>query len=167
MRIIVKGDFPVICFSQLKEYFEVVYTSFGIIVRYEDKEFKFEFDRDYMKPDLQPTLEDCFIGDGLNFLENKAANRALFSISKTAVDNAYYDKSIPVRSAADLFKIIVLLLARFYGDSEKDFSKRLFDFCEKSIGIEGHLDKFDEEKFKEYTSSYLFFCRYFDNLTSY
>lgn len=166
MIIISKGEFPIKTFIQLKQYFDLSYFDDGVVLHYEDKEFRFIFDKDFTK-DIFPTDAECYIGDGTDFLQNKMANSAKISISLTC-SSGYYDFVNPVRNGGDLFKMVVLLLARLYGDSEEGFSERLYNFCEKSLEMNFRFyKKFDKEKYEHYKNAYLFFRDYFNQLIEY
>lgn len=160
MKVIVKGNFPVNCVAELSDYFKITYQPLGFKVKFEEIELDFMVDRDFTFS-FVPTIEDCYLGNGEDFLQNKSANIAKFSVSYTG-NNSYYDSIVPIKNASDVFTIIVLILSRFYCDTDIEFARKLFDFCEKSININSRFyEKFDEEKFKAFDSAYLFFENYF------
>ncbi len=168
MRVICKGNFPVNFVNQIQKIFE---TSFvnpnGFSFKFEDKELNFYFDKSFTNDSLIPTENDIYIGDGQNLLENKYANAAKISISING-NNSYYDMIWPMHNAGDWFRIIILIFARLYGDTDIEFSKKLYDLCEKTLKMNSRFYvAFDEEKYNHYKNAYLFFKEYLDSFIEY
>lgn len=168
MRVICKGKFPVYFVNQIQKIFETDYINpNGFSFKFEDKELSFYFDKDFTNDSLIPTKDDIYIGDGKNLLENKYANTAKFSISING-PCSYYDMAWPIQNAGDWFRIIILILARFYGDTDIEFSKRLYDFCEETLKMNSRFfTKFDEAKYNHYKNAYIFFKDYLNSFIEY
>lgn len=168
MRVICKGEFPVHFVNQIQKIFETDFLNpNGFSFKFEDKELSFYFDRDFTNDSLIPTKDDIYIGDGQNLLERKYANIAKFSISINGPCQ-YFDMNWSIHNAGDWFRIIILIFARLYGDTDIEFSKRLYDFCEETLKMNSRFfTKFDEEKYKSFKTAYLFFQNYLDSFIEY
>ena len=169
MKVICKGDFPVYLVNQIQHIFKTEYipTPVGFRFTFDNKPLDFLFDKDFSDNSLVPTLEDVYIGDGQNLLENKYANIAKISISTNGY-NSYYDMSWKINNGGDLFRIIVLIYARLYGDSDYEFVRKLYDLCEDTLRMNSRFFvKFDEKKYKSFKTAYLFFQDYLDSFIEY
>ena len=168
MRVICKGEFPIYFVNQIQEIFKTDFINpNGFSFKFEDKELSFYFDKDFTNYSLVPTKDDIYIGDGQNLLENKYANTAKFSISING-QNPYYDMSWSIKNAGDWFRIIILIFARFYGDTDIEFSKKLYNLCEETLKMNSRFfKKFNKEKYNSYKSAFLFFEDYLNSFIEY
>lgn len=168
MRVICKGAFPIHFVNQIQKVFETDYINpNGFSFKFEDKELSFYFDKDFINDSLIPKEKDIYIGDGQNLLENKFANAAKISISING-NNPYYDICCNIKNAGDWFRIIILIFARLYGDTDIEFSKKLYNLCEETLKMNSRFfTKFDEEKYNRYKNAYLFFKEYLDSFIEY
>ena len=90
--------------------------------------------------------------------------------SKTvyASQNPYYDMSWSIKNAGDWFRIIILIFARFYGDTDIEFSKKLYNLCEETLKMNSRFfKKFNKEKYNSYKSAFLFFEDYLNSFIEY